>query len=262
MRKAKFIIVIALLISVITAGACVPAVSPTVSPTQSPSLSPSASTAPSASTPIIIVPSDDVFRPESQAHLYDLLNFADPESIRLFSLGSNGYKGVSWEEGYMSTYTGQYQLVDDPKAKDGKAVEITISSPTDDRPYRDLVLIDVSAAGLYLDEIGEIYIDFMFVDGEQLNDWWPRVTLNENLSGEFDCNTVQSWRADGMVKYASERGDNSYAAITHEEIVAHYGISLKADDMLHYIGFQFYAYYTQHATIRIDSITIKTVYEL
>ena len=243
-------------------GACVPISPPPASPSPTATPSESPSTAPSVSAPIILVPSDDVFRPDSQSHLYELLNFADPDSIKLFSLGENSFKGAGFEQGYMSTFDGQYQLVEDSRAKDGWAVEIKISAPTSDRPYRDLVLIDVSSAGLFLEEIGEIYIDYMFVDGEQLNNWWPRITLNDNTTGGFDANAVQSWRADGMVEYASARGDNSYATITQAEIASKYGTCLQGTDMLRYIGFQFYVSANQWATFRIDSITIKTIYEL
>ena len=242
MRKFKIILTIALALALLIAGGC----------NQFKGMLDGTSPTPSYGLP---VPS---FTVTSRSHLRDLLNFADPNSIKLFSLGSN-----AWNNGnYNLEFNNQYKLVDDEKCTDGKAVEIFIDSGTNANRIHDLVQIDVSAMGITLDEIGEIYVDYMMMDGDQLNNWWPRITLNDNESGTFDGNTIASWRADGASNYASYNGDMNYALITREEIVSHFGTDLHPYDVLTKIGFQFYAAYGQHATFRIDSITILTVDEV
>ena len=202
----------------------------------------------------LINPEDGEFYVRDRAHLRELLNFADPDSINLFSLGTSKYM-QGW---YNTEFNGQYKLVDDPQAQDGKAVEIHIDSGTSSAPWHDLVLIDVTAMGITIGEIGEIYVDYKMMDGDFNNNFWPRIVLNTNESGAQEGNVIGSWRADGSSKYASAAGNTNYALITAEEIAAHYGTDLQAGDYLQYIGFQYIAHHGQYATFRLDSITILT----
>ena len=231
-----------------TSPTTTPTVSPTIAPTESPTESPTV-----APTP--------VWRPTGSNHLKDLLNFADPDCLKLFSLGDGGYKpyGIT----YNQTFDNQWMLVEDYQCTDGCAVEIFIDSGTQDNKVHDLVEIDMTAFGLTLGEIGEIYVDYKMMDGDQLNDWWPRITINDNTSGEFDANTVRGWRADGAANYASKLGLH-YAVITQENIASRYegGGDLSPDDYFVKLGFQYYAAYGQYATFRIDSITVLTVDEV